>query len=114
VLELIRKTHPGARWLSDEGELPGYDIEYVLNGETYAIEVKGTTGRTFPSIEITNNEWGAARALRQRFSLYLVAECRSCSPKLQVIEDPAGWLDRGEASIEPLVLRFARRAAVGA
>jgi hypothetical protein len=113
VFDLIQRDFPDARWLSEEGELPGYDIGYEVDGHTYAVEVKGTTGTSFPSIELTANEWRAAQELRDRFSLYLVAECRGRHPKLQVIQDPAGFPERGEAIVEPVVVRFAMRAAVG-
>jgi hypothetical protein len=62
------------RWVAREGETPGWDIEYVgTNGEIVAVEVKGTAAAAFTSIELTDGEWTAARKLRHRYRLFLVA-----------------------------------------
>jgi len=53
-----------------------------IHGENICIEVKGTSGPSFPNIEITAGEWVAAIALRDRYWLYLVANCLSHQPVL--------------------------------
>jgi hypothetical protein len=102
------------RWLSRDGELPGYDLSFDTGGPLNAVEVKGTVGAQFPSIELTVNEWQAAEKFRDRFWLYLVASCTGPSPKLQVIQDPYGMFMNGGASVFPVVVRFELRAGVPA
>jgi hypothetical protein len=83
------------RWVAREGETPGWDIEYVgTNGEIAAVEVKGTAAAAFTSIELTDGEWTAARKLRNRYRLFLVAECLSIKPKIQEVLDAATLMRR--------------------
>lgn len=84
------------RWMAAEGETPGWDIQYTNEaGSSVAVEVKGTQGSRFTSIELTNNEWEAARLLGDRYWLYLVAECVGSEPKIEAILDPAGLANKG-------------------
>ena len=79
---------------------------WVLDDELTAIEVKGTSGSKFPTIEITANEWAAAQGLRRRFWLYLVAECLGSRPRIQKLQDPFAKVAAGVYTVEPLVWRF--------
>jgi len=94
------------RWVSDEREQPGWDIEYYKGPAEIAIEVKGTSGERFPAVELTANEWRAAERLRDRFWLYLVANCASASPQIQAIQDPWSLLECGQAEIETVIWRL--------
>jgi hypothetical protein len=73
-------------------------VEYTdSSGGKVAVEVKGTTTPAFESIELTAREWEAAKRLRDRFWLYLVADSLGRTPAIQAIRDPyalvadAGW-----------------------
>lgn len=95
------------RWVADAGETPGWDIEYVdQTGALIAVEVKGTSGRTFRDVELTAGEWRAAAALGERYWLYLVADCLSGAPAIQAIQDPYGRVAGRSMQIEPLVWRL--------
>lgn len=96
------------RWVAQEGEKPGWDIEYInAFSELTAIEVKGTGGAAFPSVELTKNEWDAAQRLGERYQLFLVADCLGLSPKIQIVENPAEIVGKGLLSIEPVRWRLA-------
>jgi superfamily II DNA or RNA helicase len=65
----------------------GYDLEsHRANGEIVAIEVKGRAGRG--SVQLTENEWPTAINVRERYWLYVVADCAT-SPVLYRVQDPA-------------------------
>jgi hypothetical protein len=95
------------RWISDEGLTPGWDIQYEdNNGEIVAIEVKGTSGPLFGSIDITVGEWNAAVGKADRYWLYLVANCCGTAPIIQRLQNPARLHLAGEAVLSPVVYRF--------
>lgn len=110
VFNYLKKTLPQAqaetlRWVADEGEKPGYDIEYRdPDGSIIGVEVKSTVAAEFSSFDITVNELSSAKALGSNYHLYLVGNC--LSPKQRVFEivtDPANKLkDR----LQPVVYRF--------
>ena len=65
----------------------GYDLEsHRANGEIVAIEVKGRAGRG--SVQLTENEWPTAINVRDRYWLYVVADCAT-NPVLYRVQDPA-------------------------
>jgi hypothetical protein len=95
------------RWISREGLTPGWDIQYEHDdGEFIAVEVKGTTGPVFGSIDITAGEWKAALTMADRYWLYLVANCCGTEPILQRMQNPARLLQTGAAELAPVVYRF--------
>lgn len=97
------------RWPSRCGEQPGWDIEYKdQDGSRHGVEVKGTTGIRLASIELTENEWRAASALRERFWLYLVVDCWGRHPLVQRIQDPLGLVEKGALLATPAVWRIQR------
>ena len=95
-------------WVAADGRQPGWDIEYESGGRRVAVEVKGTTGSDFPVVEITANEWEAARALRGDYWLYLVATCTTATPTISRVQDPFGLQTKGALAATPLVWRLAR------
>jgi hypothetical protein len=114
ALKYLRRTlsSPEAatlRWTADAGETPGWDIEYTSAGELVAIEVKATGGPAFPFIELSANEWNAATRLRAAYRLMLVAEVRTRSAKVQVLDNPAALVQQGSISIEPVMWRLVMR-----
>ncbi|OGA39365.1 MAG: hypothetical protein A3G24_17430 [Betaproteobacteria bacterium RIFCSPLOWO2_12_FULL_62_13] len=65
----------------------GYDLEsHRANGEIVAIEVKGRAGRG--SVQLTENEWPTAINVRDRYWLYVVADCAT-NQVLYRVQDPA-------------------------
>ena len=65
----------------------GYDLEsHRANGDIVAIEVKGRAGRG--SVQLTENKWPTAINVRERYWLYVVADCAT-SPVLYRVQDPA-------------------------
>lgn len=77
------------KWLSRDGETPGWDIQFTdTAGELRRIEVKGTTANSFANIEITAQEWASAKTHRKGYWLYLVAQCMGITPMIQSLCDP--------------------------
>jgi len=65
----------------------GYDLEsHRANGDIVAIEVKGRAGRG--PVQLTENEWPTAVNVRDRYWLYVVADCAT-NPVLYRVQDPA-------------------------
>jgi hypothetical protein len=95
------------RWVAASGEKPGWDIEYRRAGELVAVEVKGTAGPLFSGVELTAREWEAAQALRERYWLYLVAECFGSAPAVQAIQDPVAEVSAGSWTLTPVLWRIA-------
>lgn len=95
------------RWVSEAGEKPGWDIEYTdSDGNLIAVEVKATTGPSFPSIEVTANEWEAALERRDHFKLILVTKALTDHPPVVQLKNPAALAERGELFITPTVFRL--------
>lgn len=100
----------GIRWVAREGLTPGWDIEFVdEHDQLNAIEVKGTTGPLFGSIDITIGEWNAALRMADQYWLYLVANCCGMHPVIQRIQNPAQLQYEGFAYLSPTVYRFSLR-----
>ena len=95
------------RWISHEGATPGWDIEYLnLNGNLIAIEVKGTTGDHFLSVEITDNEWNAAFQLKDNYYLYLVSKCITRNPIIKPIQNPYKLTEIGILMVTPIIWKI--------
>jgi superfamily II DNA or RNA helicase/transcriptional regulator with XRE-family HTH domain len=64
----------------------GYDLEsHRANGDKVVIEVKGRAGRG--PVQLTDNEWPTAANVRDKYWLYVVADCAT-DPKLFRVQDP--------------------------
>jgi hypothetical protein len=101
------------RWLSQENTKPGWDIEYHDSEDNIvAIEVKGTTGRVFPNIELTSNEWDAAVRLKDSYHIYLVSDCLSTNPIIQCIKNPFKLKESGILDVTPLIWKIELKALV--
>jgi hypothetical protein len=95
------------RWIAAEGGTPGWDLQYETEqGEIIAVEVKGTTAERFASIDLTAGEWAAAEALGDRYWLYLVADCSTCTPTIYRLQNPFGNVQSRAAILTPVVYRF--------
>jgi hypothetical protein len=93
-------------WVANQGETPGYDIEDRRESLPIGYEVKGTTGSTFPSFDITANELSASEALGDRFFIVLVSGCMGGAPRFQLIRNPAKMLRDGALSKAPIAYRI--------
>lgn len=77
-------------------ETPGWDLDYVdETGALQRVEVKGTVGGAFATVDLTAGELKAAQAHGDNFWLYLVAGCFSDHPRIQRIRNPAAQLACG-------------------
>ena len=98
----------GLRWVAQEGETPGWDIEYQTSDKRLIrIEVKSTQSQSIRSVEITANEWRAAKLYRARYRLALVASCLSTEPIIQFIVDPFGAFEKGNIELSPVRFQIA-------
>ncbi len=91
---------------------PGFDLLSIRpDGEQRGIEVKGraATGQ----VEVTDNEWGRACNMRDRYWLYVVYDCAAPSPRLVRVPDPFGTLlakAKGSVLISPRQIAEAAEA----
>ena len=85
----------------------GYDLEYKdSNGTLIGVEVKGTKMKKFHNIKITRNEWEKAKKLKDNYHLYVVTDCKSKSPRYDIIKNPVDYIDKGKASLTPIDYKF--------
>jgi hypothetical protein len=97
------------RWVARDGETPGWDIEYTNSDHRLiAVEVKGTSGAAFPSIEITARELMAAEKKGDRYWLYLVSNCLQQKPTIEPIRNPYALMKRGILSAVPTNYRITK------
>lgn len=90
------------KWLANEGETPGYDIEYLnLNQQKVCIEVKSTTGKKFPYFHLTINEYNASQQ-NELYYIYLVSNCKSKNPKVEILDNP---FIKDNFKLEPIVFK---------
>jgi hypothetical protein len=105
ALKWIAKNIVGAqniRWIAQQGETPGWDIEYQnADGAIIGVEVKGTSGAAFTSFELTANELYAAKLLGSRFLILLISDCLSKLPSVQMIKDIDAGISAGVYTMEP-------------
>jgi hypothetical protein len=112
VIKFLEKSLPQnekstIRWISQAGETPGWDISYYnAENQLVAIEVKGTTGDSFPNIEITANEWNAANELQERYWIYLVTGSLGINPQIQRIQNPAKLKESGILNVTPILWKI--------
>jgi superfamily II DNA or RNA helicase len=83
-------------------EHPGFDLLSARPVERRSIEVKGRAG--VGPVEVSDNEWGRACNLRDKYWLYVVFDCATPSPRLVRVQDPFGRLlakAKGSVLISP-------------
>jgi hypothetical protein len=117
ALAWVKQALPLARevrWVSDQGETPGWDIEVTdEHGTVFALEVKGASGRAFLNFELTPGELRASQELGSRYWLVLVADCLGPSPRLQVVKDPYAMITSGHLKLVPSGYCVSARAQSG-
>lgn len=99
ALDFIERTiHPNViTHRAAIGETPGWDIDYVDQlGLTQCVEVKGTVGGAFLSVDVTAGEMRAARLHGEAYWLYLVSDCLTDHPRVQRIRNPAARIEAGD------------------
>ncbi len=88
-------------------EKRGWDIEYTNpDGETVCVEVKGSATDRFYNFELTQNELEQLHQHKDRYHFYLVANCLSPHPVIQIIDDMAERLARQSAQVTALTYRL--------
>ena len=113
VMDLKARLTPleadSIRWLAREGETPGWDIEYISsNGSKKRVEVKGTTAARFSSLEITSNEWEAAKKHRGDYQIALVVNAMNGKEALRYLEDPFEYFNQPSYCVEPSRYRISQ------
>src|SRR5262249_13325226 len=94
------------RWVSAEGETPGWDIEVLhRDGQLTALEVKGASGRMLLNFELTAGELEASRRLGPRYLLILVANCLGVLPRIQVVANPSELFASRTLHLQPIRYR---------
>ncbi len=70
---------------------PGFDVLSIRSQQEHrAIEVKGRAD--VGEVELSENEWGRAINLRDKYWLYVVFNCATLRPRLLRVQDPFGRL----------------------
>ena len=89
-------------------EYPGWDItSFDKNGNEIYIEVKSTKGTTINQLEITSNEWSAAKAQGQKFFIYLVNNALNEKVKIfETIQDPYKLVEEEKIEISTSVFEL--------
>ncbi len=107
---LLRNRSYKLRWVAQQKEKPGWDIEYYDDDNLIAVEVKATSGKRFLNVEITAGEWNAAEKKGPHYNLYLVADCLGTYPRIQVINNPYSMYLNKQLSLDPIVYRLRMNA----
>ena len=89
-------------------EYPGWDItSFDKNGNKIYIEVKSTKGTEINQLEITSNEWEAARAQGQKYYIYLVNNALNEKIKIfEMIQDPSQLVEEEKIEISTSVFEL--------
>jgi hypothetical protein len=99
--------------LASRRETPGWDISSFLeDGTAICIEVKSTKGRTMTSVELTRNEWVAAKDPKRKanYYIYLVSNALAAQPKIEVLRDPHSHVEADKLSISASVYELSLRS----
>jgi 5-methylcytosine-specific restriction enzyme MrcB-like protein/uncharacterized protein DUF3883 len=94
------------RWHGQEQEFCGWDItSFDAAGNEFYIEVKSSIGKAISCINLTINEWQAAcnTKRKERYYIYLVTNVLSVAPRIERLQNPASYVERGTLSCEAIV-----------
>lgn len=89
--------------LAARNEKPGWDISsFDLDGTPIYIEVKASKGKTISSVELTRNEWNAARNKSRSpyYHIYIVTDALGENPKIEALTNPYKYVEDKILSIE--------------
>ena len=86
-------------------EFPGWDItSYNTDGSEKFIEVKSTKGSKINQLEITSNEWDAAKREGDKYFIYLVNNALNNEIKIfEMINNPAKLVDENTIDLSTSV-----------
>ena len=89
---IVQDVHtPALALAAGLSEHPGFDLLSTRPTDVRrSIEVKGRAG--VGPVEVSDNEWGRACNLRDKYWLYVVFDCATPSPRLVRVQDPFGSL----------------------
>lgn len=93
----------------ENAEYPGWDITSFDDvGEELFIEVKATVGKSISSVELTRNEWEAANRAeyKESYRIYLVIEALSENPRIEVLRNPARYVESGDLNVAASVFEL--------
>jgi hypothetical protein len=115
----LRETgHPEladrVQWHGQKREFLGWDItSFDDRGEEFLIEVKSCAGAKIFNVDLTVNEWQAAchQANRHRYCIYLVTNALSANPRIEVLRNPAAFVESKTLSCDPIVYELQLRSS---
>jgi hypothetical protein len=99
-----------------KGEFPGWDItSYDADRKEIFIEVKSSIGKVISTVDITANEWAAARhnLHKNKYHLYFVTEALTKTPSIEILKAPHTYVDSGELALDPSVYQLDLRKKPG-
>jgi hypothetical protein len=102
------------QWHAKELDFVGWDISsFDPDGTEIFVEVKSSVGKSISAVNLTVNEWDAARdpARRDRYYIYVVTSALSDKPIIERMQNPASYVDRGELICESVVYELQLRQA---
>jgi hypothetical protein len=114
VLKYLEKKLSGKiksqlRWVADEKEKPGWDIEYKdEKNNLICVEVKGTGGDNFYNFELTERERLAALKHKENYKVYLVSKCFEKKPCIEILPDFNKFVESKEVLLQPIRYRVTK------
>jgi hypothetical protein len=110
LIEIGRKDLADrVRWHGPVREFFGWDItSFDDDGKEFFIEVKSSVGKVVTCVNLTANEWEAARdaARRDRYCIYIVTNALSASPSIERLRNPASYIDGRQLSCEAIMFEL--------
>lgn len=106
ALDYLRRILPyhiqeSLRRVASKEETPGWDCEYKDNSEVVAITVKASDSPETAVIELSTNEWNAARILKNNYNIFLVFKALTDKPIIEIINDPYAEVNSGNITVIP-------------
>jgi len=104
---LVRDSkYKRVRWVAQNGETPGYDIEIIgENSQIIGVEVKSTNQKHLNSFQLTINEYNAIKTLKERYILAIVTEIDTNTPKLSFQRNISSKIEMGTINLSPLTFK---------
>jgi hypothetical protein len=90
---------------AQEKEFLGWDItSFNEDGEEIFIEVKSSIGKRVSCVNLTGNEWDAARKLERQdhYYIYVVTGALSSIPNIERLRNPASYVCEGQLVCSPI------------
>jgi hypothetical protein len=101
------------RWHGQQQDFCGWDItSFDAAGNEFYIEVKSSIGTTISCINLTVNEWQAACNAKRKeryYIYYLVTNALSVAPRIERLQNPASYVEKGQLGCEAIVYELQLR-----